>query len=388
MSARLVQQICVPFRYPVCFTRGVFHPDNPVLAEALCSREPDRRHRVMVVVDRGVANAWPNLAVSIAEYAERHASRVCLAGEPLIVEGGEDAKNDLVAVAQVVAALDRHRMDRQSFALLVGGGALLDVAGYAASTAHRGVRVVRVPTTTLSQADSGVGVKNGVNAFGKKNYLGTFAPPFAVLNDSLFLWTQSRRDLVCGLAEAMKVALLRDAPFFEWTRANTAQLARGEREVIEHAVRRSAELHLAHIASSGDPFETGSARPLDFGHWAAHKLEALTRHRIRHGEAVAIGMAIDTLYSAKIGLCPEELPRAVIGALRAIGLPVWDDALRAEGEQGRPLVLEGLSEFREHLGGELTVTLLCAPGRSVDVHEVDEDALRSVIERLGAMEAA
>ena len=128
-------------------------------------------------------------------------------GPPLFIEGGERAKNSSTHVAEIHSQIDRHHIDRHSYLIAVGGGALLDVAGFAAATAHRGVRHVRIPTTTLSQADSGVGVKNGINAFGKKNFIGTFAPPFAVINDFNLLATLEPRDKRAGYVEAVKVAL-------------------------------------------------------------------------------------------------------------------------------------------------------------------------------------
>ena len=187
-----LQKITVPYEYPVYFTTDVFAPHNPDLVEAVARREPSRRHRLLAVVERAVVEAWPGLTDGIRRYVERHADRLELADHPWVVEGGEAAKNDPAILASLQERLYELRLDRHSFVVLVGGGALLDIVGYAAATAHRGVRVVRLPTTVLSQADSGVGVKNGVNAFGKKNFLGTFAPPFAVLNDSRFLETPGR----------------------------------------------------------------------------------------------------------------------------------------------------------------------------------------------------
>src|SRR5262249_47001338 len=156
----------------------------------------------------------------------------------------------------------------------------------AAATAHRGIRLVRVPTTTLSQCDSGVGVKNGINAFNKKNFIGTFAPPFAVINDFQLLTTLGPRDKRAGYAEAVKVACVRDAPFFEALEHDARSLDEFEPHAMRRLIRRCAEIHINHIVNGGDPFESGSARPLDFGHWAAHKLEHLSDFRIRHGEAV------------------------------------------------------------------------------------------------------
>ncbi|XXT21403.1 3-dehydroquinate synthase [Sorangium sp. So ce429] len=382
-----VQRIAVPFEYPVYFTESVFSPGNGDLASAIAAKEPRRRHRVLPVIDGGVAAAWPSIADDIARYADAHAERLSLAADPIVVPGGEAAKNDGAATAALQARLDALGMDRQSFVMIVGGGAVLDMAGYAAATVHRGVRVVRIPTTVLAQADSGVGVKNGVNAFGKKNLLGTFAPPFAVLIDPRFLETLSLRDKVAGMAEAVKVALIRDARLFSWLSERAPALASGSPAPLAELVRRSAEIHLQHIATAGDPFELGSARPLDFGHWAAHKLESLTKHRLRHGEAVAIGIAIDTLYAELAGLCSAPTAAAVLSTLEALGFALWDDALAlARGERDergeRLCVLDGLDEFREHLGGELTVTLLEDVGRAREVHAMEERHIVAAIARL------
>ena len=166
------------------------------------------------------------------------------------------------------------------------------------------------PTTTLSQADSGVGVKNGLNAFGQKNFIGTFTPPFAVINDFNLLATLAPRDKRSGYVEAVKVACIRDANFFDELERDAGQLAAFEPAAMKQLIRRCAELHLDHIATSGDPFEAGSARPLDFGHWAAHKLEQLSDFHICHGEAVAIGIALDVIYSRDSRLAGREFRRA------------------------------------------------------------------------------
>jgi 3-dehydroquinate synthase len=379
-----VQRFTTAFEYPVVFTTGVFSPENPALADVLGRLEPARLHRVFVVIDDGVASAWPGLAADITAYERRNATRLRLAAEPVIVVGGESAKNDPDVVGQLQARFHAAGLDRHSFVIIVGGGAVLDMAGYAAATTHRGLRVVRVPTTVLGQSDSGVGVKNGVNALGTKNLLGTFAPPFAVLNDLRFLETLSRRDLIEGMAEAVKVALIRDGAFFEWLEANAGRIAAFERETVGASIRRCAELHLAHIAGSGDPFEAGSARPLDFGHWSAHKLEILTAHTLRHGEAVAIGICLDSRYSVEIGLLDAGSLDRICGLLEALGLPIWDDALMRQGSDGRLEVLGGIEDFRVHLGGELSLTLLRAIGQGVEVHEVDPEGLRRALDWLRA----
>jgi 3-dehydroquinate synthase len=189
------------------------------------------------------------------------------------------------------------------------------------------------------------------------------------------------------MAEAVKVALVRDADLFAWTEAHADGLAACDLDLVSEQIERSARLHLDHIAGSGDPFELGSARPLDFGHWSAHKLEMLTEHRLRHGEAVAIGMALDACYAAEVGMLTAASRDRILALLARLGLPLWDPALVACGPGERPRLLDGLAEFREHLGGELTVTLLTDIGCGVEVHEMREDAILHALDRLAARDA-
>lgn len=374
MQEPIVQRIAVSFEYPVWFTYDVTARDNPVLTRVLA--RPDGPQRAALVIEEALAGLAGPLEARL-----RRDPAVELAAPALLCPGGEAEKSNPAGVERLLGRFEALRLDRQACVVAAGGGALLDLVGYAAALVHRGLRLVRLPTTLLAQADSGVGVKNGVNAYGKKNFLGTFAPPHAVVNDARFLETLPRREAVAGMAEAVKVALLRDPAFFAWIGRAAPRLAALELAALRRLVRRSAELHLEHIARSGDAFERRSARPLDFGHWSAHKLESLTSGRLRHGEAVAIGVAIDTLYAAEIGL---PAPAAeVLGTLGALGLPRWDPALELRRPDGRRAVLDGIEEFREHLGGRLTLTLLRAIGEPVDVHEVDEAALERAIRRVG-----
>jgi 3-dehydroquinate synthase len=379
-----LQRFTVSYEYPVYFGTGVFALENPALRDALSRREPQRRHRVAVVVEARVAEAWPMLVGDIERYCGHHRITIELGGPPRIEPGGEDCKNDSKAPERLAEWFDALGMDRQSFIIIVGGGALQDMVGYAAATTHRGLRVVRIPTTVLSQNDSGVGVKNGINALGKKNFLGSFAPPFAVLDDFRLLETLDPRDKVSGMAEAVKVSLIKDGAFFVWMEAHAGALARFEMGAVSELVRRCAILHLDHIAGGGDPFELGSSRPLDFGHWAAHKLESLSSYALRHGEAVAIGIALDTRYSVERGLLAAEDGERVVALLEGIGLPIWDLRLDARGADGRRLVLEGIREFREHLGGELTLMMLEGIGQGREVRVLDEALIERSIEWLRA----
>jgi 3-dehydroquinate synthase len=368
MMATIARTIRVEFEHRVYFTCGLFSPSNSLLQTILA--QPGRVPKVLAVLDEGLAQAQPNLPAAIEAYFDGLRGQLALVAPPLIIEGGERAKMSYFHVSEIHSQIERHHIDRHSCVLGIGGGALLDVAGLAAATAHRGVRHVRVPTTVLGQNDSGVGVKNGINAFGKKNFIGTFAPPFAVVNDYDLLATLSRRDKRSGYAEAVKVALVRDRAFFDSLERDAGLLAAFDDEAIARMIHRCAECHVDHIARSGDPFESGSARPLDFGHWAAHKLEQLSDYQIRHGEAVAIGMALDVIYSRNIGLLDAASAERALALLRKLGFDLFVNELLHLDAEHQPMVLKGLEEFREHLGGELTLTMLRGAGAGVEVHEI------------------
>lgn len=365
----------VPYHYEVLFTSDALDPENVVLRDALSSAG-GRRARVLPILDAGLVEHHPRLSDAFVAYAAAHAERVDLATEPLVLPGGEEAKENPRHVQTVLEAINEHAIDRHAYVVGIGGGAFLDAVGFATTIAHRGVRLVRLPSTVLGQNDAGIGVKNGVNAFAKKNFVGAFAPPAAVINDERFLATLSDRDWRAGTSEAVKVALLRDAAFFAELEDIAYPITQRDPEAMDRLIHRCAELHLQHIASAGDPFELGSARPLDFGHWAAHKLEKLTHHGLRHGEAVAIGIALDTTYAHLTGILAEADWRRVVGLLEALGFE-----LTAE-ELDHPALLDGLTEFREHLGGELTITVIDAIGSQVDVHEIDAAIMGAAVEEL------
>lgn len=369
--------ITVSFQHRIRFTRAAFAPGNRLVAELLETRG---RSKVLVFVEKGLRGFFPQLEGEIQDYFS-DLSGLRLTGVEWLA-GGEEAKRDAQVYQDAMAAIERHHIDRHSYVVVIGGGAFLDVIGFAAATGHRGVRLVRFPTTTLSQDDSGVGVKNGINAFGKKNFIGAFAVPYAVVNDFRFLHTQPELTRRAGLIEAVKVALVRDGEFFDWMEENLEGLRSLDEATLEEAVQRSAIHHARHIAQGGDPFELGSSRPLDYGHWAAHKLEQLTDFELSHGEAVSVGVALDTLYAAKVGLLNAGDAERVLKVIEGLELPVWHEALELRDSKGRRRVFNGLEEFREHLGGELTVLLLKEPGVGVDVHEIDEAVWEDCAEEL------
>jgi 3-dehydroquinate synthase len=373
------------WQHRVLFTDAVFDPANQVLKEIL---RGNGRSKTLVVLDESLAAALPALVVSISRYFAIHDPPLRLVCAPLVRKGGEQAKSSWGDVAEIHRAIDLYHLDRHSYVIAVGGGALLDQVGLAAATAHRGVRHVRLPTTTLSQCDSGVGVKNGINAFGKKNFIGTFAPPFAVINDFRLLATLPNREKRSGYAEAVKVACIRDRAFFEAIERDASLLRRFEPEAMRRLVRRCAELHVEHIVTSGDPFEFGSARPLDFGHWSAHKLEQLSDFKIMHGGAVAIGIALDVTYSKLMGYLDPQTAERILRLLEELGFELFAPELLLAGGRSQLLLMAGIEEFREHLGGELAITLLHGLGEGFESHELNNARVLESIHELQRRRAA
>ncbi|KKD35808.1 MAG: 3-dehydroquinate synthase [Limnoraphis robusta] len=376
--APLKQEVKVTFNYDVHFTRDLFNPNNSLLANVLLSKGEGVR-KAIAFVDSGLPQATEILA-QIKAYSNHYSQALNLKPGSTLIAGGEAAKNNPQLVEDLQKIISDAELCRHSYVIAVGGGAMLDLVGYAAATAHRGIRLIRVPTTVLGQCDSGVGVKNGINAFGKKNFLGTFAPPTLVFNDANFLTSLDDRNWRSGVAEAVKVALIKDASFFDFIADRTEALANRNLDAMQQIIYRCAKLHLDHIAS-GDPFEMGSSRPLDFGHWAAHRIEYLSNYRLYHGEAVAIGICLDSTYSYLSGLITKQEWQEILSLFKALGFRLYDAELSSylnQPEHPRSL-FKGLSEFQEHLGGELTLMLLTTIGQGLEVHKVDLDKYRLAI---------
>lgn len=381
----LRQRFSTVYAYDIYFTHRAFAGDNETVRTIYrMMPEVTGPVRTLVCIDEGLLAARPACMDEIVSYCRHSPTLIDLACEPLILPGGEAAKNGFAVPERVIrGALDAH-LCRHSAIWVVGGGAVQDAAGLGVSLFHRGARLFRFPSTVLSQNDSGVGVKNGVNVLGVKNLAGVFSPPWVVVNDLSLLSTLSDRDWCAGIPEAFKVACIRDRDFLHWLISRASELKKRDRSAMERLVPRCAALHADHIVQSGDPFELGSSRPLDFGHWAAHKLETMTGYQLRHGEAVAIGLSIDLLYAGLKGFVTEEEADVVIGALAASGVPVWHEALATKDRTGRYVVLDGIEEFREHLGGVLHVTFPGPIGNRLEVTSIDEPLMVQAIDLLGS----
>ena len=380
----LQQQIQVPFDYPVHFSANLFDPENPLLADTIDRLRENRRHRVLPLIDAGLVAAQPTLPARISAYLSAFPERLEAVAPPIPIDGGEPAKSDTAEFERVLNIIgdDQFRLCRQSVVLAVGGGSFLDLTGLAAALIHRGLRLIRIPSTVLAQNDSAIGVKNGIDRNGQKNFIGTFAPPFAVLCDFDLLETLPEKYWRGGIAEAFKVAIIRDADFFDFLCRSAPELKKRNRPLMEEMIRRCATLHLDHIRLSGDPFETGVARPLDFGHWAAHRLEILSGQTFGHGLAVAVGVALDTCCATELGLLSADERHRVLHGLTDAGLPIHTPLLDQRNEQQQRSILQGLSDFREHLGGRLTLTMPHGVGRSIDIHELSASLIETAIHHL------
>ncbi len=363
----------VPFRHRLRFTHDCFGVDWHEVAKLFETEEGPAR--VQIWIDQGVSDADPAIIDRI---------RSCIAATPQIeitrppqtLIGGEQIKTSDSAIEYLLQAIHHDGLDRRNYVLAIGGGAILDAVGYAAAIAHRGIRLIRFPTTTLAQADSGVGVKNAVNAFGKKNWKGTFAVPWAVVNDRTLLSHLSDRDFRSGFSEAIKVSLLKSPTAFNMLCQNAKRIAQRDMPIAIQAIRASVLTHLHHITHGGDPFESNEARPLDFGHWSAHKLESLCQYQLRHGEAVAIGVALDVVYSSLVHELPQTIVDRTLEAFHDLGLPTHHQKLDDAA------IFEGLEEFRQHLGGRLTLTMIQDLGQTLQVHTVDVAKMKQAIDYL------
>ncbi|MGB5482162.1 MAG: 3-dehydroquinate synthase [Eudoraea sp.] len=369
------QSFAVNFKYSLHFTSGLFESNNKLFKEVIESYKPNEQVKLLFVADNGVLKKHPKLVERIRNYCLLHSSQL-LFTECLVIEGGEISKNNYNNVDRIIGAINNNGICRHSFVIVIGGGAVIDMAGYAASVAHRGVKLIRIPTTVLSQNDAAIGVKNGINAYNKKNFIGTFAPPYAIINDSDFLTSLEQRDWIAGVAEAIKVALIKDEFFFKTIKENAIKLKERDMGAMLKIIYRCAEMHMEHIAKGGDPFESGSSRPLDFGHWSAHKLEQMSNYSLRHGEAVAKGIALDLVYSKLIGFISAEILDEILKVMVDIG---FDLSIPVSGDEEMQELLKGIQEFREHLGGELTITLINGIGQKVDVHKIDIELMKNAV---------
>ena len=370
------QTVVGEFTYPVVFTNGTFQGQCELWQ--LLHHLGKTTAKLQIFVDDGLAKSNQGLLAIIRDWGVSHGLQL---GDVKVLAGGEVGKEGLINPTRVIETLVSRQMDRHDLVVAIGGGAFLDGVGLGAGLFHRGIGLIRMPTTVLSQNDAGIGVKNGVNFLGQKNCLGMFKAPLGVINDSSFLASLPLDIKREGLSEAIKVALLKSPYFFDWLFQNRFLLGKFHKKTVEYMIRETARLHLEHIQGGGDPFEEGRQRPLDFGHWFAHRLEILSDHRVSHGAGVASGLWLDLSYSvAVLGLDPMVLA-AYEAILAAVGLQKWQPHWLVDHVPVSRL-LEGIEQFRQHIGGPLALPMLTEVGQVVSLDKVDMGVMATLLSSL------
>ncbi|HZB93464.1 MAG TPA: 3-dehydroquinate synthase [Stellaceae bacterium] len=307
-----------------------------------------RQRRVVIVTDANVAQLHlPRFAASLAEVGIR--------ADTITLPPGEATK-DFAHFARLCEDVLALGIERGTAIVALGGGVVGDLAGFAAATLLRGLDLVQVPTTLLAQVDSSVGGKTAIDSSHGKNLVGAFHQPLLVLADIDALGTLPRRELLAGYAEVVKYGLIRDRDFYDWLESHAAALLAGDGAARQHAVRQSCALKAAIVAA--DERETGERALLNFGHTFGHALEAATGfgERLKHGEAVALGMQLAFALSARLGLCSPEATARVGRHLGAMGLPVALSAL--EGAlPGSEAMLALMQKDKKVRDGRVTLIL-------------------------------
>jgi len=376
------QEFEVLCRYDVHFTDDLFDPANPLLPSVFVDPGPDGRFHVGVCLDEGLVNAQPDLPNRIGAYFDAHEARLKLAGEPAVLPGGEARKGDWEAMLDAVWHFGTPRFGRQDYAMIIGGGAILDLVGFALSIVYRGGRQVRVPTTVLAQCDGGVQVRTFVNEVGRKDFASTLAPPFAVINDRAMLRSLGRREWIAGTAEAFKIALCADEALFDFLCDSGPSIGDRDEDVMARIIQRSAVLHLDRIRGEVMTFGTGRDQPVDLGHWVGHRLEAMSRYWLPHGQAIAVGIAVDCACARRLGLISEDdLERVLDGLIRA-GLPIYHKHLADRTAHGQLKLLASLEDMRHRFGPSVTVTLPDRIGHAVAVRAPDRSVLSRALAEL------
>ena len=267
---------------------------------------------------------------------------------------------------------------RDSALVAVGGGVVGDLTGFVAATYHRGVPWISVPTSLLAMVDASVGGKTGVNTPHGKNLVGAFHPPAAVLADPDVLRTLDPAHLRAGLVEALKHGLVADAAYFEWIVRHAETLLRGEPDLLTELVARSVGLKAAIVAE--DEREEGRRAILNAGHTIGHAIELVSGYSLVHGDAVAIGLALEAVIAGRIGVSGPEVAPRIAGALARLGAPT-----RSDPEWSAETLLTAMRHDKKVRGGELRFALPESVGRMAGAHRnwtvaVPEPIVRDVLE--------
>jgi 3-dehydroquinate synthase len=357
--------------YKVHHTEGsAFDLDDEHLAALLGTRP------VLMVADDAVWSAHSN---KIGAYLQRRLNSRGV----IPIPGTEATKSLAFAAALCQAALDA-RIPRDGALIAVGGGTIMDVVGFAASIFRRGIGYVRVPTTLIGMIDVGVGIKQAVNVDRKKNIIGSFYAPLGIVNDQTFLATLPRHHLACGVAEAIKVALVCDERLFALLEEYSSSLiATGFQQpvsITREILYRSEAVMIDQLSS--DLHEMTRRRLVDFGHTFSPIIETMSDYAVPHGEAVAMDMLLSSVIGVRARLVPPWLPARLARLLRAIDLRLAHPTMTLE------LMNTAMDEARLHRAGRLNLVVPTAIGRGTFLQEVSSDDLGYALAEVRQLQAA
>ena len=366
-----MQEISVPLqdrRYSIHIGRGLLKKAGALIAPFLA------RRRVMILSESKImAMHGNNLLASLKAAdisAEIHET----------TQEGEALKN-FASLQNLCEALLDAEMERSDSLVILGGGALGDVGALAANLVRRGIGLIQIPTTLLAQVDSSVGGKTAINMKQGKNLVGSFYQPRLVLADLELLETLEAREMRCGYAEIVKYGLLGDADFFAWLEEHGAKALAWEEEALLHAVATSCRMKAEIVAR--DERESGRRALLNLGHSFAHALESFAEHsdRLRHGEAVAIGLVCAAELSHKMGFCKSDVAPRVERLLQKAGLPTRIRAL--EPTPKAQALLRIMKQDKKREGGKMRLVLLNKIGDSFIRTLEDESDLVAILKDCG-----
>ena len=346
------------------------HVGNGILAEAGALLKPFGRGKIPVVTD--------------AHVGEIHLARLLdvlgksgLDARPIVMPPGEASKS-FARLENLSSQLLDLEIGRDGLVLAFGGGVIGDLTGFAAGVLKRGVAFAQVPTTLLSQVDSSVGGKTGINAPQGKNLIGVFHQPRVVIADVALLATLPRRELLAGYAEVVKYGALGDEKFFTWLEQNGPLALSGNEGAMVHAVAHSCQMKADIVAR--DERESGERALLNLGHTFGHALETLTGYssRLLHGEGVAIGMALAARLSVRLGLAPPEDAERLVRHLKAAGLPSAISDVPGPRPDTAALI-GAMAHDKKVADGKIHFVLLRGLGNAFVTSDVPPEALRDVL---------
>jgi len=346
------------------------HVGNGLLAQAGAHLKPFVRGPVPVVTDANVGE------IHLARFLDV-LGQAGLDARPIVMPPGESSKS-FAGLERLTSQLLDMEISRGGLIVALGGGVIGDLTGFAAGILKRGVAFAQVPTTLLSQVDSSVGGKTGINTPQGKNLIGVFHQPRLVIADTALLATLPARELRAGYAEVAKYGALGDAQFFEWLEVNGARALAGDSAAMVKAVAHSCKMKADIVAR--DERETGERALLNLGHTFGHALEATTgfSDRLIHGEGVAIGMALAFRLSVKLGLCAGQDAERFIRHIKAVGLPASIAGIPGS-RPGTDELVAAMAHDKKVTDGKLTFILLKGLGQAFVTRDVPLDAVKLVL---------